>query len=556
MIVRGLYPLIARVSMAERSMIMLLVIEYLASMLPDELSHDMEGQWFSPGDLEDLVCMAATIAYKLMPETSKLVQFVGDVFEQAVQSCRAREDVLGLERFHECHVEEHIDPPREVHVHGGTLAAAAEAVRRSGGDTHTVVPTETTERQSAMRVPVPPPPQSSQPDVPISARQRMLNLHNLVVPAGPMVTDNDRQTSPPYAQEPVPVRRSTFVESERRDVSQTPAWMFLCEECGGAFVEAEKLRLHREAVHSVWPDQRPTVRSAQPNAPAQPSASPEVAQMQSQMSALTSLVSQMRSMMSGDGGDERPLAQRRTKRSTAGNALCKECNFPTKFCECDISAESDVDVRPSRRSGNGSRARNALSSIAGLALTEVFKRRRILLVPDMWLPYLAAGAQPRDLRAALEARYVNEKRYNDHETIKANNRHSIETIMLAVTAALAPMEFAGRDPHELDVVSLLHTLRYLQENRVRAKGGEKAAQMYRETVENDSGPDDERRAEAAGDKVSAKAEEIRKASRNVDTSGSTKSEKKGSGRYKRCPDAQWTAMSAAERIKWRKDNPL
>ena len=84
MIVRGLYPLVARVSMAERSMIMLLVIEYLASMLPDELAHGMEGQWFSPGDFEDLVCLAATIAYKLMPDASKLVQFVGDVFEQSV----------------------------------------------------------------------------------------------------------------------------------------------------------------------------------------------------------------------------------------------------------------------------------------------------------------------------------------------------------------------------------------------------------------------------------------------------------------------------------------
>ena len=558
MIVRGLYPIIARVPVAERSMIMLLVIEYLASMLPDELFLG-EDQWFSPGDLEDLVCMATTIAYKLMPDASKLLQFVGDVFEQAVQSCRAREEVLDA-----CRGEERIDPPREVRVHGGTMAAAAtEVVPVSGGNTHTVVPTDATERQRAMRVPVPP--QSGQPDVTISARQRIL-----MRPAESMETDNERQTSPPYVQEPVPARRSMFVESERRDMSQTPAWMFQCDECGGAFVEAEKLRIHREAVHSVWPDQRPVARPAQANAPVhhtQPSASPEVAQIQSQVSALTTLVSQMRSMMSGEGGDERtlaqrrteggderPLAQRRSRRTNAGAALCKECNFPTKFCECDLSAESDVEVRSSTRNkGNGGRARYALSSIAGLPLSDIFKRHRVLLVPEMWLPYFASGAQPRDLRAALEARYVNDKRFDNHETIKANNRHMIESIMLAITAALMPMEFE-RPPNELDTPSLMHSMRYLQENRVRAKGGEKAAQAYRETVENDSGPEDERRAEAAGAKVSAKAEELRQTSRYKPESVDKPEGKKG--QYKRCPDAQWQKMSAAEKTAWRKNNPL
>ena len=54
MIVHGLYPLISRVSVAERSMIVLLVIEYLCSMLPEDLSVTMEGPWFSHGDLDDL----------------------------------------------------------------------------------------------------------------------------------------------------------------------------------------------------------------------------------------------------------------------------------------------------------------------------------------------------------------------------------------------------------------------------------------------------------------------------------------------------------------------
>ena len=54
----------------------------------------------------------------------------------------------------------------------------------------------------------------------------------------------------------------------------------------------------------------------------------------------------------------------------------------------------------------------------------------------MWQAYFAWGAHPRDLRVALEARYVTDKRFNDHETIKANNRHMIESIMLAITEAI------------------------------------------------------------------------------------------------------------------------
>ena len=548
MIVHGLYPLISRVSVAERSMIVLLVIEYLCSMLPEDLSVTMEGPWFSHGDLDDLVCMAATVAYRLMPDASRLVQFVDEVFHQAIQSCRAREEVLG--RFQDCTE--------------GT--ESVPQVPQVGA------PPVVEERVIASRVPAPPSADPASGNVPLDPK--LMNpfsaRHRINADTAAPGPQNDGDRSPPFIPEPVPGRRSMFVESERRDMSTTPSWMYQCDECGGAFTDPDKLRHHREQVHSAWPAQRPVVNTfrptpnpSRPNPPVirqpvyAPSASPEVAQIQSQISALSSMMTQMQSMLSGregtEGADERPLAQRRSRRTNAGAALCKECNFPTKFCECDLSADSDVEVRSSTRKGNGGRARNALSSIAGLPLSDIFKRHRVLLVPEMWLPYFASGAQPRDLRAALEARYVTDKRFDNHETIKANNRHMIESIMLAITAALMPMEFE-RPPNELDTPSLMHSMRYLQENRVRAQGGEKAAQAYRETVENDSGPEDERRAEAAGAKVSAKAEELRQTSRYKPESVDKPEGKKG--QYKRSPDAQWQKMTAAEKTAWRKNNPL
>ena len=58
----------------------------------------------------------------------------------------------------------------------------------------------------------------------------------------------------------------------------------------------------------------------------------EVAQIQSQISALSSMMTQMQSMLSGregtEGDEERPLAQRRPRRTNAGAALC---NFVVSF---------------------------------------------------------------------------------------------------------------------------------------------------------------------------------------------------------------------------------
>ena len=57
-------------------------------------------------------------------------------------------------------------------------------------------------------------------------------------------------------------------------------------------------------------------------------------------------------------GDNRPLAQRRPKRSTAGVGLCKGCNFPARYCECDISDGEREDFDSRSRLGNDTRARN------------------------------------------------------------------------------------------------------------------------------------------------------------------------------------------------------
>jgi len=69
MIVNGVYPLLSKCKVSERSMIMLLIIEYLIGMLPSDVAAAMDGHWPSPGDLQDMILMACMVAYKLSPDT-------------------------------------------------------------------------------------------------------------------------------------------------------------------------------------------------------------------------------------------------------------------------------------------------------------------------------------------------------------------------------------------------------------------------------------------------------------------------------------------------------
>ena len=82
LVVNGLYPLLSKATMSERSMIMLLVIEYLIGMLTDDVASTMDGHWPAPGHLEDIIMMACMIAYKLSPDTRRIVGLVGEVFEE------------------------------------------------------------------------------------------------------------------------------------------------------------------------------------------------------------------------------------------------------------------------------------------------------------------------------------------------------------------------------------------------------------------------------------------------------------------------------------------
>ena len=54
MIVNGVYPILSKCKVSERSMIMLLIIEYLIGMLPSEVAAAIDGHWPSPGDLQDI----------------------------------------------------------------------------------------------------------------------------------------------------------------------------------------------------------------------------------------------------------------------------------------------------------------------------------------------------------------------------------------------------------------------------------------------------------------------------------------------------------------------
>lgn len=549
MVVNGVYPIISRCTVSERSMIMLLVVEYLIGMLPPDVAAAMEGHWPSPGDLQDIILMACMVAYKLCPDTQQILGLVGDLFEEAVGSQRARDEVLGTD-----------DPYAGTQLRPGT---------------HDFMTRDVTRRDSkALEEYTRYGPQSKQ-------------HHRQQQGAQDGTSDEDGFTSardddPTPAPQPVPATRDMFTASERRSTSPTTrdfSTGFQCPECGGCFATAERLKVHEMGHVRVMPPQpkyvpfKPRPNPAKPNHPVivpravttrverQVSQSPEIALMQGEISELRTMVSDLcQSLARTTVGEERPLAQRRPKRSTAGIGLCKGCNFPSRYCECDISDGEREDYPESRnsvfnnvmnRSGNDTRARNALSSIAGLPMTMIFTKRRVLLKPDVWMDYFISGAEPRDLRAALTERYVTDPKYEGHDTIKRNNKKDIETIMLLVATATAPVEL-NMQPLELDTQTVQFAMRSLQENMKRAEGGEKAAMQYKKTIENDSAPEDERRAMAASDKVSTKAEEIRQAAREPKTPAPAA----GARKYKSCPEAQWAKMSPADKKKWRKDNAI
>ena len=97
MIVNGVYPLLSKCKVSERSMIMLLIIEYLIGMLPSDVTAVMDGHWPSPGDLQDMILMACMVAYKLSPDTRQILDILGDLFEEAMRSLKARGEVLGAD---------------------------------------------------------------------------------------------------------------------------------------------------------------------------------------------------------------------------------------------------------------------------------------------------------------------------------------------------------------------------------------------------------------------------------------------------------------------------
>ena len=540
MIVNGVYPLLSKCKVSERSMIMLLIIEYLIGMLPSDVTAVMDGHWPSPGDLQDMILMACMVAYKLSPDTRQILDILGDLFEEAMTSLKARGEVLGAD---DPGPGAEIRRPQEVKAELGRLHEVQQREARAIDEYVRYGPHTTG------------PPRQQPPRDASSDEDGFQEAH-------------DEQPPVPHGRQPIPASRDMFTESERRSMSRTPAEMFQCPECGGCFVTPERLRAHELLHVRVMPPQprfapfKPKPNPARPNQPVivprvvqherQISQSPEIAQMQCEISELKTMVGELcHSLARTSVGDNRPLAQRRPKRSTAGVGLCKGCNFPARYCECDISDGEREDFDSRSRLGNDTRARNALSSIAGLPMSMVFTKRRVLLKPDVWMDYFISGAEPRDLRVALMERYVTETKYEGHDTIKRNNKKDIETIMLLVATAMAPVEF-NLPPLELDTQTVQFAMRSLQENMKRAEGGEKAAMQYKKTIENDSAPEDERRAMAAGDKACAKAEEIRAAARPPRPTGKDENGK----RYKPCPDAQWAKMTPAEKKKWRKENPV
>ena len=142
--------------------------------------------------------MACMVAYKLSPDTRQILDILGDLFEEAMRSLKARGEVLGAD---DPGPGAEIRRPQEVKAELGRLqemqqreAMAIDEYVRYGP--HTTGP-----------------PRQQPPRDASSDEDGFQEAH-------------DEQPPVPHGRQPIPASRDMFTESERRSMSRTSAEMF------------------------------------------------------------------------------------------------------------------------------------------------------------------------------------------------------------------------------------------------------------------------------------------------------------------------------------------